>query len=89
MEYAERAIIKEQERGWPIRNMLLLRAFEAKLREIERAEVPNSGIAPPQDRFAKRVYAARRAANERHLREFKEQRDDPIEVLAKLGIKAE
>ncbi len=89
LKYADRAIEKDQERGWPIREMLLFRAFEAKLREIQSAESPDSGIPPPQDKLAMRVYKARRDANERYLAEFAKERLSPAAVLAKAGVRAE
>ncbi len=89
IEYTERALIMEQERGWPIRNMMMLRAFEGKWQEVRAAEKPGSSTPLPQDAMAKRVYAARLAANEGVLREFQGERLTPKEILAKVGVKAE
>ncbi len=89
MDYAEDAIAREQERGWPIRKMLLYRGFEAKLREIQSAERPNSGISLPQDEMALRVYKARKDANRMFIEEYaEEEKLDPVAVLAKAGVKA-
>ena len=75
MEYAERVLVKECERGWPLKKIMLMEDFARKFEEICAAQVPKSGMNIPTDPFAKRVMVISARAHQRALKRHKEQRD--------------
>jgi hypothetical protein len=70
-EEAANEIELDQERGWPLRRILFVRAAERKYFEIQRAEEAGGDL--PRDDFAARIFSARTEAHQAKIREVQEK----------------
>ena len=74
LEYTQRTIERDQERGWPLRQMLMQRAFANKFHEVRHAQA-SEGATIPMDKLARRVVRIQMKYQQSKLKAFKQQRD--------------
>ncbi len=79
---AQEALLLDQERGWPLREILMLRGFARKHEQITAIEKAQreatdpeqaAKLVVPTDKAAQRVYEIRKRMNETILREDMEE----------------